>query len=53
MRLSSANQDVTIEVRGVMTATSQSFNLTHELHAWEGENRVFTTEWNKTINRTD
>ncbi len=42
---------VSTRTRVVMTATATEFRLTGELDAWEGEERVFSRNWDETIPR--
>ena len=37
--------------RTVLTSTSTSFQLDAELDAWEGDRRVFSRNWSRTIPR--
>ena len=42
---------VRTRTRIVMTSTRDTFRLTAELDAWEGDQRIFTRDWDETIPR--
>jgi hypothetical protein len=42
---------VSTRTRIVMTATASEFRLTAELDAWEGDERVYSRNWDETISR--
>ncbi len=43
--------EISTRTRIVMTATETHFRLTAELDAWEGDQRVYTRNWDETIER--